>query len=127
LVINGGKFDGDEIMDASDLCAEDELRLQVVGPSGGSSSVATPTHVVDTLPSVPAPAAVEWLAQFVHNPDVKKDIQTWKDNMPEVPEEPAPPRDKIAEAIMKVAPTVQARHVLRMCTLGSVLFYVLSL
>lgn len=108
-MINGGKFDGDEVMDVGDLGDGDELRLHVVGASGGSSSVATPTRVAETLPAVPAPAALEWLAQFVHNPDVKKDIQTWKSNMPEVPEEPAPPRDKIAEAIMKIAPTIQAR------------------
>ena len=71
-------------------------------------------HVVPTTggggggPGLPEPqvrSTMAWLASLVTNPEVRRDVAAWRENMPRVPGDEPPTRDRIAEKITKVAPT----------------------
>ena len=129
LTINSGTFAGSKVEDLADLADGDSLLLTIeagepdAAPSDGSvvGAIKKGGVLLGLTPASQEETAA-WLATFVRNPDVAKDIAGWKAILPAEGGPGVPTEAGIAETLTKVAPSFEVRTSRVVGSIGCVWF-----
>lgn len=110
LFLHTGDLAGCEVVDITDIQPFDELRVEAASaPAAARPAAGGAGGPARELPAKSDAESLAWLSRFVSNPEVQADIQSWKDNVPEIPGDAPDSEDKLAGVITAVMPTLLVR------------------
>ena len=110
VVVDGGKFDGAEVLDFNDVSDGDALRVELVGASGAGSAASSATATPSSGPSAATEAAVTWIAAYMNADSAETDIAMLKASIAPAAADETPVRSEIADVIAKCAPAGTVRQ-----------------